>query len=173
MLVRLEELDLTQTCEQVVRLERELFAEGAWSRAMLIEEFNAPSRTYLFDVVSEVGHGFTIRGYAGYWFNGEEAEIMTLAVGKDYQRLGIASALLAAMMESARGRNAWRMLLEVRVDNDAALALYRRFGFTRLGLRKRYYQPQNIDAYTMQARFAPRVVGFTSAHANDGSGRPQ
>lgn len=41
------------------------------------------------------------------------------------------------------------MLLEVRVDNDPALALYRRFGFARMGLRRRYYQPENVDAYTM------------------------
>lgn len=43
------------------------------------------------------------------------------------------------------------MLLEVRVDNIPALALYERFGFARMGLRKRYYQPEGVDAYTMCA----------------------
>jgi len=54
------------------------------------------------------------------------------------------------------------MLLEVRVDNVPALALYERFGFTRMGLRKRYYQPEGIDAYTMSLDLEPRVVGFSA-----------
>ena len=54
------------------------------------------------------------------------------------------------------------MLLEVRVDNDPALALYQRFGFERMGLRKRYYQPEGIDAYTMSLDLKPRVAGFAA-----------
>ena len=57
------------------------------------------------------------------------------------------------------------MLLEVRVDNMPALALYQRFGFQRLGLRKRYYQPEGIDAYTMSLDIArPHIAGFQSAN---------
>ena len=41
------------------------------------------------------------------------------------------------------------MLLEVRTDNAAAIALYVSEGFTRLGVRRRYYQPSGADAYTM------------------------
>ena len=55
------------------------------------------------------------------------------------------------------------MLLEVRVDNEPALALYQRFGFERMGLRKRYYQPEGIDAYTMSLDLKPRIVGFAPA----------
>ena len=52
------------------------------------------------------------------------------------------------------------MLLEVRVDNVPALGLYERFGFIRMGLRKRYYQPEGIDAYTMSLDLEPRTIGF-------------
>ena len=41
------------------------------------------------------------------------------------------------------------VLLEVRTDNAAAITLYQAHGFVRLGLRKRYYQPSDADAYTM------------------------
>jgi ribosomal-protein-alanine N-acetyltransferase len=41
------------------------------------------------------------------------------------------------------------VFLEVRTDNNSALALYERHGFTRIGLRKRYYQPSGADAYSM------------------------
>jgi len=87
---------------------------------------------------------------------------MTIGVGKAYQRQGIAAALLQALVDEAKRQGASRMLLEVRVDNDPALALYQRFGFERMGLRKRYYQPEGIDAYTMSLDLKPRVVGFAA-----------
>ena len=88
---------------------------------------------------------------------------MTIGVGKAYQRQGIAAALLQALVDEAKRQGASRMLLEVRVDNDPALALYQRFGFERMGLRKRYYQPEGIDAYTMSLDLEPRIVGFAAA----------
>lgn len=57
---------------------------------------------------------------------------MTIGVGKAYQRQGIAAALLQALVDEAKRQGASRMLLEVRVDNDPALALYHRFGFERI-----------------------------------------
>ena len=50
----------------------------------------------------------------------------------------------------------------MRVDNTPALALYERFDFTKMGLRKRYYQPEGIDAYTMSLDLEPRIVGFNA-----------
>jgi [ribosomal protein S18]-alanine N-acetyltransferase len=40
--------------------------------------------------------------------------------------------------------------LEVRTDNDTALALYRSVGFTEVGVRKRYYRISGADAYAMR-----------------------
>ena len=51
------------------------------------------------------------------------------------------------------------MLLEVRVDNEPALALYAKYGFEQIGLRKRYYQPEDVDAYTMRLVLAPLREG--------------
>ena len=90
-----------------------------------------------------------MRGYAGFWYDGDDAEIMTIGVGRRFQRQGIAASLMEALIARAREQGAKRMLLEVRVDNTPALALYERFGFAKMGLRKRYYQPEGIDAYTM------------------------
>ena len=56
------------------------------------------------------------------------------------------------MIENAKSIGAKRMLLEVRVNNNPALKLYEKFGFTKMGLRKRYYMPEGIDAYTMCAQ---------------------
>lgn len=108
-----------------------------------------------------------IRGYAGFWYDGDDAELMTIGVGAAYQRQGIATALLDALIDRAREQGARRMLLEVRVDNEPALTLYLNAGFERIGLRKRYYQPGNIDAYTMALDLAPRVVGFTPTNPTE------
>ena len=149
---------------QIAALEKDLFGRGAWSEQSVRQEFHAPARTYLLDIEGDAVQTAdpVVRGYAGYWYDGDDAEIMTIGVGRPYQRQGIAAALLETLIVSARRQGAKRMLLEVRVDNVPALALYERFGFTRMGLRKRYYQPEGIDAYTMSLDLEPRVVGSSA-----------
>ena len=166
--IDINELDRELVVRSIATLERELFGKGAWSESAVRQELDAPARFYFADVAEADGGAEgrpVIRGYAGFWYDGDDAEIMTIGVGRDYQRHGIAAALLQRLIDEARTQGAARMLLEVRVDNDPALALYERFGFQRLGLRKRYYQPEGIDAYTMSLDVAgPRIVGFQSGH---------
>lgn len=161
MIVDITALDREPAVHRIAELERELFASGAWSEQSVRQELEAPARTYMLDV-DDADHA-TIRGYAGFWHDGDDAELMTIAVDPACQRQGIASGLLAALIEQARRQGAGRMLLEVRVDNEPALNLYQRFGFTRMGIRRRYYQPEGIDAYTMALQLRNRVVGFQSS----------
>ena len=159
MIVDITAVSRDLAVRSIAQLEGELFGRGAWNANMVREELDAPARTYLLDVLGEAA---VVRGYAGFWYDGEDAELMTIGVGKAYQRQGIAAALLQVLVDEAKRQGASRMLLEVRVDNDPALALYQRFGFERMGLRKRYYQPEGIDAYTMSLDLKPRVVGFAA-----------
>ena len=166
MLRELDDIGRETAVGAIRALEVELFGNHAWSEASIRQELDAPARVYVFDVDEADGRDTdrepVIRGFAGYWYDGDDAEIMTIGVGRPYQRQGIAAALLETLIVSARWQGAKRMLLEVRVDNVPALALYERFGFTRMGLRKRYYQPEGIDAYTMSLDLEPRVVGFSA-----------
>ena len=83
------------------------------------------------------------------WLILEEAHIGTLAVRPGYRQEGIAQRLLAkALLESARSGAAYA-LLEVRVSNQAAQNLYKKFGFDVVGLRKGYYQDTQEDAVLM------------------------
>ncbi len=69
----------------------------------------------------------------------DEAEIRSLAVLPKVRRRGVASALLAAALESAAGAGVRSVHLEVRVGNAAARALYASAGFALAGRRPRYY----------------------------------
>jgi ribosomal-protein-alanine N-acetyltransferase len=83
------------------------------------------------------------------WLVLDEAHIGTLAVRPGYRQRGIAQRLLAqALLESAHS-GATHALLEVRVSNHAAQRLYRKFGFTMVGVRKNYYQDTHEDALLM------------------------
>lgn len=163
MIVACNTVDRDVVVARIAELEHELFGVGAWSRDAVGQELDAPARTYLL-AVDDADHT-VIHGYAGFWYDGDDAELMTIGVERDCQRQGVATRLLAALIDQARVQGARRMLLEVRVDNAPALCLYERHGFRRMGLRKRYYQPEGVDAYTMALDLAPRTVGFQSAAA--------
>lgn len=79
----------------------------------------------------------------------DEAELITIAVDPGSQRGGCGHALLEAATHRLRQAGVVRFFLEVRKDNIAAIQLYEKFGFTRVGLRKGYYQTHSgnrVDA---------------------------
>jgi [ribosomal protein S18]-alanine N-acetyltransferase len=131
---------------RLAELEEELFAPSPWSEWMLREELSAPGRTYL-GIDDEDGRPVA---YAGLWFDGDVAQVMTIGVARDAQRRGLGTLLLEALVARARDHGASAVLLEVRVDNEAAIALYERHGFAVLTRRRRYYQPEDVDAFTMR-----------------------
>lgn len=92
-------------------------------------------------------------GYAGLAITATppraEAEIHTIGVDPDFQRLGIGESLLKSLLQKADSFSA-TTFLEVRTDNASAIELYRKHGFDVVGLRRRYYQPSGADAYTMR-----------------------
>jgi hypothetical protein len=50
------------------------------------------------------------------------------------------------------------MILEVRADNPRAQNLYRRFGFSDVGIRRGYYQPSGMDAIVMRCGLGEPVL---------------
>ena len=134
--------------ETVLPLEAELFASAAWSAETFWSELAQPAtRCYL--VAEERG---ALLGYAGVLLGGAEADVQTLAVAPAAQRRGIGSVLLAGLLRAAAGSGAGAVLLEVRADNAAAIALYARHGFEQIAVRRRYYQPGDVDALVLRLR---------------------
>ncbi|MBD5786812.1 ribosomal protein S18-alanine N-acetyltransferase [Cellulosimicrobium terreum] len=146
--------------DRVVELERELFGRGAWTYGMLADELAGLGRWYVAaePVRLYAAGAQPVVGYAGLWFDGDVAQVMTIGVDPNFQHQGVGSTLLEALIGRSRDLRASALLLEVRVDNDPALALYAKYGFEQLGVRKRYYQPEDVDAYTMRLELDAGVV---------------
>ncbi|NKZ07132.1 ribosomal protein S18-alanine N-acetyltransferase [Actinomadura latina] len=143
----------------VHRLEEALFPEDAWSEEMLRGELADQPRTRHYVVAAEPGG--EIVGYAGLAAAGGQADVQTIGVRADRRKHGIGAALLTELLNEAVRRNSESVFLEVRADNDAAHRLYERFGFVRVGLRKRYYQPSDVDAIVMSRTLdRRRPMGF-------------
>ena len=77
--------------------------------------------------------------YGGYWVLGHESHVSTIASHPDCRRCKLGEWMMLGMLTEARRTSASEMTLEVRVSNDAAIALYTDLGFIEVGLRKKYY----------------------------------
>jgi len=103
-----------------------------------------------------LGRGFafgprevTLAGYAGLWLMIDEAHVTTIGVRPQFRGHGYGELLLVSLIEIALDIGARWLTLEVRVTNDMAQALYRKYGFRDAGVRKRYYSDNNEDALIM------------------------
>ncbi|OBG84710.1 ribosomal-protein-alanine N-acetyltransferase [Mycobacterium sp. NS-7484] len=128
-------------------LEARLFpGDDPWPAQAFLAELAAKHNRY----TAARSDGLLV-GYAGIARLGRmrpyEYEIHTIGVDPDFQGQGIGRRLLDDMLEFASGGT---VFLEVRTDNEAAIALYESAGFVNIGLRKRYYRVSGADAYTMQ-----------------------
>ena len=91
----------------------------------------------------------TIVGFVASWIMADEAHITAIAVRESYRRRGIGERLMIAAVETAIERKADFLTLEVRVSNTGAQALYTKYGFTQVGLRRGYYTDNREDALIM------------------------
>ncbi|MBA3450996.1 MAG: ribosomal protein S18-alanine N-acetyltransferase [Chloroflexia bacterium] len=91
-------------------------------------------------------------GFAGMWMAFDEAHITTIGIEPRYRGHGLGELLLLSLIDEARKRFIRWLTLEVRVSNVSAQALYRKYGFTVHGSRKRYYSDNNEDALIMWSR---------------------
>ena len=133
--------------EQVLELERELFAPEPWTAHHFWTELGQTSQRHYVVAVDED----RVLGYAGLCDYPDEAFVQTMAVALDHQRLGLGAQLLADLLEEARRRGQSRVLLEVRADNLPAQGLYANYGFRQEGVRRGYY-PGGVDALVLACR---------------------
>jgi len=92
----------------------------------------------------------------------DEAEILTLAVAPDARDRGLGTVLLSVAVEHAHREGARAMFLEVGASNVRARALYKRFGFGEVGMRKAYYGG-NEDALILRVDLPIIPLGNSKA----------
>jgi ribosomal-protein-alanine N-acetyltransferase len=128
--------------------EKELFPYSPWSTSQFKEEFAGIPKTHFFSVAED---GNTIVGYCGVFVPapGIEADILTVAVLRDYRRQGIAKEFMRQIEAYAIEREANAMMLEVEVSNEPAIKLYESLGYMKISVRMDYYGPGK-DAHVMR-----------------------
>ena len=139
--------------ERLLPAEQELFGPDAWTAETFWSELAAPGRSYLVaEQVLDADPDPVLLGYAGLMVGGAQSDVQTVAVLPAAQGRGWGGRLLRELVRTAAGERAGSLLLEVRADNGPAIALYRRHGFEQIAVRRRYYQPGDVDALVMRLR---------------------
>ena len=95
------------------------------------------------EAVALVAHdGSRMQGFAVMQFGDVHAHLAPLCVQPTQQQRGIGRRLIEWLVESARVAGIVSIRLELRADNAAALAFYRRLGFTETQLALGYNDGQ-------------------------------
>lgn len=104
--------------------------------------------------------GYELIGYAILMTALDEAHLLNLAVASDWQRRGVGVRFLRQLIDMCHGQHLDMLYLEVRPSNVAARAMYDRFGFRKLGVRRDYYPSPTgrEDAYFLGLNLAEKVL---------------
>ena len=134
----------------ILELEQEGFdTSEQWSESAWAEELASPDR----HVLARLDRDARIIGVATFSYVEDMADLHRVIVRPDARGQGIGASLVRAGIDWAGAVGARRMLLEVRPDNEAAVALYRRLGFAPVTTRRDYYGPGR-DALVMLRKLA-------------------
>lgn len=125
----------------VISIERRSFP-SPWSLAMFVLELSKPSGICLAATEGEALLGYLVCSRIDRVWH-----LMNVAVMPERRRLGIASGLIARLLEETRRE--LPLTLEVRVSNREAIAMYESAGFRSAGFRPRYYRDNGEDALIM------------------------
>ncbi|HFI0633267.1 TPA: ribosomal protein S18-alanine N-acetyltransferase [Streptococcus suis] len=126
--------------EAVLAVMQSVYDQSPWTLEQIASSMASQDEDYYLAY-----EGQELVGFLAVQTVLDEMEILQIAVKADFQRLGIASQLMAAVMD-------WDgdIFLEVRESNSAAQALYIRQHFTKIGKRKDYYRHPVEDAVMMK-----------------------
>lgn len=146
----MQEADL----DTVVALERAIFRHP-WNRRAFEREVGGQPLSHSWVIRDSVAG---VVAYACAWHVEGELLINNLAVAATHRRRGLGRALLVRLLDDAREAGLERAILEARVTNAPALALYAAHGFRSIGRRPRYYS-DGEDAWVLALVLSPPAGG--------------
>ena len=131
---------------ELYNCELQCFPGDPWSEFAFAETMKNPScRLYcVYNMQMQ-----KIVAYSVVYVAGDEGDLANIAVLPECRGEGLGGALLDEILGIAFSDGAFRIFLEVRESNEAAIGLYRSRGFAEIGKRKRYYRNPTEDAVLM------------------------
>ena len=144
--------------DEVLAIERTFSAP--WTREMFLQELR---QQWDASEALVALRGGRVIGYVLCWFVADEIHIVNLAVLVSERRRGVGRYLMDNVCETARRRGLSVATLEVRVHNEAAIALYESLGFRNVAIRRAYYADNGENALVMLKELGPARVQAPSA----------
>lgn len=138
---------MTLTDEQIEQLNEveQLCFHGSWTKEMLLDEINNP-----LSVFAMAERGGRVAGFVLGRMVADEGELYQIGVHPDFRRGHIGIGLLDYFHMVLRDKGAVCCFLEVRSKNAPAIALYERFGYERISVRKGYYGDDDAVIYRVE-----------------------
>jgi ribosomal-protein-alanine N-acetyltransferase len=138
--MRAEDLD------DIMVIEKLAF-RAPWSRQVFVEELERDWAHV--DVLKAREPRAKVAAFVNYWLVRDEVHVLNVATHPDHRRQGHAARLLEHVIAFAHREKCRYVTLEVRRSNQAAIRLYRKYGFRPVGIRPNYYVEDNEDAIVM------------------------
>ncbi len=129
---------------KLTQFSAQFFAE-CWSEASFSSELKKPNSA----VFCAVNEDNDICGVICVENQFGDGYLHNIAVKPDYRRQGVGEALISHASAFIKLCGANKMFLEVRVSNNNAINLYKKYGFEIISVRRGFYNDPNEDAYTM------------------------
>ena len=133
-----------QDVAEIAELEKVCFSDP-WSENSIASELHNPLSCWLVAVENN-----RVVGYVGSQTVLDGSDMMNIAVAPNFRRMGIAQAMVSNLIGRLKERNSRCLILEVRVSNLPAIALYEKMGFIQVGRRRNYYQNPKEDALILR-----------------------
>lgn len=123
--------------DEVLKLENDLYP-FPWTRGNFLDSISSGYETWVLRDSNGV-----LNGYFLLMLSVDDAHLLNITVRRELQGQGLGLVLLDKAKAIAKERKLGAILLEVRPSNTRAEKIYRRYGFTQIGIRKGYYPAPN------------------------------
>ena len=131
----------TNDLDEIYDIEELIYPNHHWSK----QDYEKELTNQLAHYSCAINSNNKIIGHYGFWQLFEEAHLVTIEVLPEYREQKVATALMINLVEECLKLMIKYITLEVREGNIAAVSLYKKFGFTTIGMRKKYYQDNDED----------------------------
>jgi [ribosomal protein S18]-alanine N-acetyltransferase len=131
--------------DEVVAIERVSFT-SPWPHRLFKETIATP---FSVNFVARKRVDNRMVGYANFYLITDEVQVLNIATAPTFRNKGYGTSLLAYAIERLTERGVRDFYLEVREGNKKAMGIYDKFGFKKIGKRKKYYTEPNEDAIVM------------------------